>query len=137
VSAAPKIIHWIESKAKANGKKPLIMAHNSSFDKRMFQNNMEKFKIQLPQWQWVDSMSLIPRLYPATKAKKQLSLQALSKELQLDDVQHRASGDVQNLWEILSIILEKATSSEGNGPIIHKNDKSNVVNRILYYYKYL
>jgi DNA polymerase III epsilon subunit-like protein len=85
---------------------PLLIAHNAGFDKRMIETNFKNNNIKLPKWQWCNSVPLLRRLMPDRKAKK-WNLETLSKELKLKAVDHSATGDVQNLWSILSYAVSK------------------------------
>lgn len=91
------------------GTRPLVVAHNASFDRRFVEMEIREMGGAVPDWEWVCSKEVAMRVWPG---QKRYGLAALMQMIGVSEFgHHRASADV----EALAVVLDAAREVLG-GP---------------------
>jgi DNA polymerase III epsilon subunit-like protein len=89
------LVDWIDS---FEGK-PLIVAHNATFDKRLLTQTLFTIDQDIPKnWNFVDSYTLLKSTYPYLES---YSLESLSEHFHVSTPKHKAISDATCLKEVL------------------------------------
>ncbi len=92
----------VSTKAKS---KVLIAAHKESFDRTIFQKELQSAKISIPDWEWKDTIPIFNQVL--WNEIESASLDNLCKLfLKKSKTEHRAKEDLDNLNQFMDLVAK-------------------------------
>jgi DNA polymerase III alpha subunit (gram-positive type) len=106
---ANELIEWISNRSKSN---VLIAAHNASFDKRIFEQELKKSQISIPKWEWKDTIPIFSRIFKSDNITSCALDELCKKYLNKPQTSHRAKEDLDNLTMLMDLAAKRIGTSK-------------------------